>query len=68
MKDTIEIAEALARESGLDTKIARAIVQAALKLGDDRMAKLEGRTDTLVWMVGTNIALTVLVLGKLLLA
>jgi hypothetical protein len=67
-KNTFEIADALARESGLEEKIAKAIVQAVVKLADDKAARLEGRVDTLTWMVGINITLTLLVLGKLLLA
>lgn len=30
-----------------------------------KMAGLDGRMNTLVWMVGTNVTLTLLVLGKL---
>lgn len=33
---------------------------------ESRVATLEGRLTLLTWMVGTNVALTVLVLGRLL--
>lgn len=33
-----------------------------------RVERLEGRFNTLTWMVGANITLTILVLGKLLVA
>jgi len=33
---------------------------------ESRLAALEGRLTLLTWMVGTNVALTVLVLGRLL--
>ena len=32
---------------------------------ENRISRIEGRLDTLTWMVGFNIGLTLLVLGKL---
>lgn len=48
-------------------KAAEAIAAYESRFADlgARMDRLEGRMNTLTWMVGTNITLTLLVIGKL---
>ena len=49
-------------------KAAETIVQIDTRVTDigGRMDRLNGRMDTMIWMMGANLTLTILVLGKLL--
>ena len=53
------------RGAGADEKLAREAAEEAAGY-ENRLARVEADLMVLKWMVGSNIALTVLVLGKLL--
>jgi hypothetical protein len=49
-------------------KAAETIVQIDTRVTDigGRMDRLNGRMDTMIWMMGANLTLTILILGKML--
>ncbi len=49
-------------------KVAETIVQIDTRVTDigGRMDRLNGRMDTMIWMMGANLTLTILILGKML--
>ncbi len=67
----VEVYDALVAAGTPDDKARKAaetIVQIDTRVTDigGRMDRLNGRMDTMIWMIGANITLTILVLGKLL--
>jgi hypothetical protein len=59
-----EVYDAL-RDAGASEEKARAAAQSIAQY-DDRLARVERRLDVLTWMVGTNVVLTLAILGRLL--
>lgn len=55
------------RSAGVSEEAARKAAE-ALSQTEARRSDFESRLNTMQWMIGTNIALTLLVLGKLLLS
>jgi hypothetical protein len=53
------------REAGASEEKARAAAQSIAQY-DDRLARVERRLDVLTWMVGTNVVLSLAILGRLL--
>ena len=66
-----EVYDALVAASTPDDKarkVAETIVQIDTRVTDigGRMDRLNGRMDTMIWMMGANLTLTILILGKML--